>query len=179
MMNKIETESPFDTEATLIDPGIPFRRHFDYLSICLRIEFQLTTASTESAGGLSSLQLPCPSFDGAEIFCQSAHRTDVETFPTRDTILFPDGLHMGTIPLFCHFQHIGPWNINAGLNTTKTHDASIHPLTNQRSAIFYRWPFYFFSDELDMVNPKFIGAVLKLTFSSCIADRTVQRMVDQ
>jgi hypothetical protein len=38
---------------------------------------------------------------------------------------------------------------------------------------------YFFGNELDMVDPKFIGAVLELTFSSSIADRTVQRMVNQ
>ncbi len=69
MMNKIETESSFDAEATLIDPGIPFRRHLDHFSICKSIELQLTTASTESAGGLSSIQLPCPSFNGAEILC--------------------------------------------------------------------------------------------------------------
>jgi hypothetical protein len=103
----------------------------------------------------------------------------METFPTGDTIFFSNGLHMGRIPMLSHLQHIGSWNINAGLDTTKTHDTSIHPLPNQRSAIFYRWSFYFFGDELYMVNPKFIGAVLELTFSSCIADRTVQRMVDQ
>jgi hypothetical protein len=103
----------------------------------------------------------------------------MEAFSTGDTILFSNSLHMGRIPMLRHFQHIGSWNINAGLDATKTHDASIHPLPNQRSAIFYGWPFYFFSDELDMVDPEFIGTVLELAFSSGIADRAVQRMVDQ
>jgi hypothetical protein len=86
---------------------------------------------------------------------------------------------MGDEAMFCHLEDICPWHIEAGLDATEAHDTSIHPLPNQRSAIFYRWSFYFFGDELYMVNPKFIGAVLELTFSSCIADRTVQGMVDQ
>jgi hypothetical protein len=81
--------------------------------------------------------------------------------------------------MFCDFQHICSWNINARLNTTKAHDTSIGPLPNQGSSVFKGWTFYFFSDELLMVDSKFIGAVLKLAFSSSIADRTVQRMIDQ
>jgi hypothetical protein len=103
----------------------------------------------------------------------------MEAFPTGDTVFFSNSLHMGGIPMLCHLQHISPWNINAGLNATEAHDTSIGPLANQRSSIFKRWTFYFFGDVLLMVDSKFIGTVLELTFSSSIADWTVQRMVDQ
>jgi hypothetical protein len=86
---------------------------------------------------------------------------------------------MGGISMLCHLQNIGSWNINACLDTTETHDTSIWPLMNQRSSIFKGWTFYFFGDKLLMVDPKFIGAVLELAFSSSIAHGTVQRMVDQ
>src|SRR4030042_1166970 len=100
----------------------------------------------------------------------------MEAFSAGDTIFFSNGLHMGGIPMLCHLQHIGSWNINAGLNTTEAHDTSIRPLTNQRGSIFKGWTFNFFGDELQMVDTKFIGAVLELTLSSSIADRTIQRM---
>jgi hypothetical protein len=103
----------------------------------------------------------------------------VETFSTGDTIFFSNGLHVRRISMLCNLQHIRSWNINAGLNTTEAHDTSIGPLTNEGRAILKRWTLYFFGDELDMVDPKFIGTVLELTFSSGIADRTVQRMVNQ
>jgi len=86
---------------------------------------------------------------------------------------------MGGIPMLCYLQHIRSWNINTRMNTTKTHDTSIRPLPDQGSSILKGWTFYFFSDELLMIDPKFIGAVLELAFSSSIADRTVQRMIDQ
>jgi hypothetical protein len=103
----------------------------------------------------------------------------VEAFSTGDTIFFSNGLHMGGISMLCYLQHIGPWNINAGLDTAEAHDTSIRPLTNQRSSIFEGWTFYFFGDEFHMVDPEFIGAVLELAFSSRITDGTIQRMVDQ
>jgi len=103
----------------------------------------------------------------------------METFSAGDAILFSNGLHVGRISTFHYLEHISSWNINTGLNATKTHDTSIHPLSNQGSAIFNRWPLNFFGDELLMVNPKFIGSVLELTFSSSIADRTVKRVIDQ
>jgi hypothetical protein len=103
----------------------------------------------------------------------------MEALPAGDAVLLPNRLHMGGIPMLGHLKNITPWNINAGLDTTKTHDTSIGPLTNQRSSIFKRWPFHFFGEELLMVDSKFIGTVLELTFSSGIADGTVQRMVDQ
>jgi len=102
----------------------------------------------------------------------------MEALSAGNTVFFPGRLHEGGETLLCHFEYIGPWNIDASLNATKAHDTSIHPLPNQGSAIFDGWSFYFFGDELLMVNPKFIGAVLELAFSSGIADRTVQRMVD-
>jgi hypothetical protein len=117
--------------------------------------------------------LPYPTFDGAQILGQSTNRTDVEALPTGDTIFFSNGLHMGGISMFCYLQHIRSWNIDAGLNATEAHDTSIGPLTNEGRAILKGWTLYFFGDELDMVDPKFIGAVLELTFSSGIADRTV------
>jgi hypothetical protein len=123
--------------------------------------------------------LPYPTFDGAQILGQSTNRTDVEALPTGDTIFFSFGLHMGGISMFCYLQHIGPRNIDAGLNATKAHDTSIGPLTNQRSPIFEGGTFNFFCDKFHMVDPEFIGTVLELTFSSRIADRTVQRVVDQ
>jgi hypothetical protein len=86
---------------------------------------------------------------------------------------------MGRIAMLCDFQHISPWNINARMDTTETHDTPIGPLSNQRGPVFKGWTFYFFSDELLMVDSKFIGAVLELTLSTSIADRTVQRMIDQ
>jgi hypothetical protein len=103
----------------------------------------------------------------------------METFSTGDAVLFSNGLNMGRISTVHHIEHIGSWNIDAGLNTAKTHDTSIRPLPNQRGSVFKSWPFNFFGDELLMVNPKFIGSVLELTFSSGIADRTVQRVIDQ
>jgi hypothetical protein len=103
----------------------------------------------------------------------------VEAFSTGDTVFFSNGLHVRRISMLCNLQHIRAWDINAGLNTTEAHDTSIGPLMNQRRSIFKGWTFYFFGDKLLMVDPKFIGAVLELTFSSSIADRTVQRMVDQ
>jgi hypothetical protein len=78
-----------------------------------------------------------------------------------------------------YLQHIGSWNINAGMDATETHHTSVYPLPNQRGSILYGWTFHFLGDELLMVDPKFIDAVLELAFTSGIAYRTVQRMVDQ
>jgi hypothetical protein len=103
----------------------------------------------------------------------------MEAFSTRDAVLFPNGLHMGGKTMLCHLEDIGSWHIHTGLDAAETHDTSIWPLMNQRSSIFKGWTFYFFGDKLLMVDPKFIGAVLELAFSSSIAHGTVQRMVDQ
>ncbi len=178
-MNKIVSESPFHAETPLVNPNILFGRHFDHFSIGKGIELQLATTPAESTGGLCLVQLPYPTFDGAQILGQSTNRTDVEALPTGDTIFFSYGLHMGGIPMLCNLQHIRSWNIDAGLNATEAHDTSIGPLTNQRSSIFEGGTFNFFGGKFHMVDPKFIGTVLELTFSSRIAGRTVQGVVDQ
>jgi len=103
----------------------------------------------------------------------------METFSAGDAVLFADGFHKREKPVFCDLEHISSGDVDTGLDTAKTHDTSIRPLPNQRGSVFKSWPFNFFGDELLMVNPKFIGSVLELTFSSGIADRTVQRVIDQ
>jgi hypothetical protein len=103
----------------------------------------------------------------------------VEAFSTGDTIFFSNGLHMGGISMLCYLQHIGPWNINAGLDAAEAHDTSIKPLPDQGSPIRDGGKLSFLWRKLVLFDPEFIGAVLELAFSSSITDRTVQRMVDQ
>jgi hypothetical protein len=86
---------------------------------------------------------------------------------------------MGGKTMLRHFEHIGSGNIHASLNAPETHHTSIRPLSNQRSPIGFGRNLSLFWREVILSNSKFIGPVLKLTFSSCITDRTVQRMVDQ
>jgi hypothetical protein len=65
------------------------------------------------------------------------------------------------------------------MNASKTHNASIKPLSDQRGPIRDRGNFSFFWRILVLFDPEFISAILKLTFSSSVTDRTVQGMVDQ
>jgi hypothetical protein len=97
----------------------------------------------------------------------------METLPTGNTVLLPNRFHLRGKTMFHHLERISSWNIDAGLDTTKAHHASINPLPNQGGSIFNGGMFHFFGDELLMVDSKFIGAVLELAFPSGIAYRTV------
>jgi hypothetical protein len=103
----------------------------------------------------------------------------VEAFSTGDTIFFSNGLHMGDEAMFCHLEDICPWDIEAGLDATEAHDTSIKPLPDQRGSIGDGRKFSFFRGKFILFDPEFIGTVLELTFSSRIADRAVQRMIDE
>jgi len=103
----------------------------------------------------------------------------MEAFSTGDAVLFSKRFDLRGITMFRYIEHIRSWNIDTGMDATKTHDASIRPLSDEGGPIFKKWMLDFLGDELHMVDPKFIGAVLELAFSSSITDGTVQRMVDQ
>jgi hypothetical protein len=103
----------------------------------------------------------------------------METFSTGDTILFSNRFHMGDEAMLCHLEDVRSWHIETGLDAAQTHDASIKPLPNQRGSIGDGRELSFFRRKLVLLDPEFIGAVLELTLSSGIADRAVQRMVDQ
>jgi hypothetical protein len=86
---------------------------------------------------------------------------------------------MGDEAMLCYLEDIRPWNIQTGMDASETHYASIKPLSDQRGPIRNGGKLSFFRRILVLFNTEFIGAVLKLTFSSGITDRTVQRMIDQ
>jgi hypothetical protein len=86
---------------------------------------------------------------------------------------------MGGETAFFHLEHICSRNIDAGLNASQTHDTSIKPLPDERRPIGSGWNFPLLGRKLVLFDSKFIGAVLKLAFSSSIAHRTVKGMVDE
>jgi hypothetical protein len=103
----------------------------------------------------------------------------MKTFSTGDTILFSNRFHMGDEAMLCHLEDVRSWYIETGLDAAQAHDASIKPLPNQRGSIGDGRKLSFFRRKLIFLDPEFIGTVLELTLSSGIADRAVQRMVDQ
>jgi hypothetical protein len=103
----------------------------------------------------------------------------VEAFSTGDTIFFSDGLHVGDEAMLRHLEDIRPGNIDTGLNAAKTHDTSIKPLPDQRGSIGDGRKLSSLWRKLILFYPEFIGAVLELAFSSSVAYRAVQRMIDQ
>jgi hypothetical protein len=103
----------------------------------------------------------------------------MEAFSTGDTIFFPNGPHIRGKTMLCHLKHIRSWHIHAGLDAAETHHTSIKPLPDQRSSIGDGGKLSFFWRILVLFNPEFIGAVLKLAFSSCITYGAIQRMIDQ
>jgi hypothetical protein len=103
----------------------------------------------------------------------------MQTFSAGDAVLNTGGLHVGRKSMLRHFEHISPDNFKAGLDTPETHHTSIKPLPDQRSPVRYARRLSFFTRILVMVDSKFIRPVLKLTFSSGIADRAFDRMVDE
>ena len=66
-MDEIVTEPSLYAEASLIDACLVLGGHFNHLPLRNGLKFQLTAATTEGAGRLDAVQLPSPSFDGAEI----------------------------------------------------------------------------------------------------------------
>jgi hypothetical protein len=103
----------------------------------------------------------------------------VEALSTGDTIFFSKGLHVRRKTMLCHLKDIRPRHIHASLDAAQTHDTSIKPLPDQRGSIGDGGELSLFWRILVLFDPEFIGTVLELTFSSSIADRAVQRMVDQ
>jgi hypothetical protein len=103
----------------------------------------------------------------------------METFSAGDAVLFSGGFHRRKKPMLCDLKHISSRDVDAGLDTTETHDTSVKPLPDQRRSIFHTGNLSLLRRELILLDSKFIGAVLKLTLSSRIADRTIQGMVDQ
>jgi hypothetical protein len=103
----------------------------------------------------------------------------METFPTGDTIFFSSGLHMRDESMVFYLEDIRPRHIEAGLDASKTHDTSIKPLLDQRGSIGDGRKLPFLGRKFILLNSEFISSILELTFASCIADRAVQRMVDQ
>jgi hypothetical protein len=103
----------------------------------------------------------------------------MKTFSTGDTILFSNRFHMGDEAMLCHLEDVRSWHIETGLDAAQAHDASIKPLPNQRGSIGDGRKLSFFRRKLVLLDPEFVGTVLELTLSSGIADRAVQRMVDQ
>jgi hypothetical protein len=89
----------------------------------------------------------------------------MEAFSARDTIFFPNSLHMGRKTMFFHFEDIRSRHIHTCLNTAEAHDTPIKPLSDQRCSIGNRGELPFFLRILIFFNPKFVGAVLKLAFS--------------
>jgi hypothetical protein len=65
------------------------------------------------------------------------------------------------------------------LDAAETHHASIKPLPDERGSIGDGGKFSLLRRKLVLLDPEFIGAVLQLAFSSGIADRAIQRMVNQ
>jgi hypothetical protein len=97
----------------------------------------------------------------------------MEAFSTGDAIFFSNSLHMRGKTMLCDLQHIGSWNINAGLDTTKAHDTPIKPLSNQRGPVRSGRDLPLLRRKLVAIDSEFIGPVLELAFSSRITDRTV------
>jgi hypothetical protein len=78
-----------------------------------------------------------------------------------------------------HLEHIGSWNVDAGVDASQTHHTSIEPLLDQRGSIVWMGPIHFFWRKIVSINSKLIDTILKLTLASGIADRTVERVIDQ
>jgi hypothetical protein len=97
----------------------------------------------------------------------------MEAFSAGDTIFFPNSLHMRGKTMLCHLEDIRSWYIHACLDAAETHHTSIKPLPDQRSSIGNGGKLPFFLRIFILFNTEFIGAVLKLAFSSSITNRTV------
>jgi hypothetical protein len=76
-----------------------------------------------------------------------------------------------------HFQDIRSRNIDTGLDASEAHHTAIKPLMDERRSIWNGGTLDLLGRKLIPLDPKFIGAVLKLTFSPGIAYRTVEGMV--
>jgi hypothetical protein len=103
----------------------------------------------------------------------------MKAFSAGDTVFFSKGLHMGNEAVFRHLEDIRSRHLHTGLDTAEAHHASIKPLPDKGGPIGYGGKLSFFRWELVLFDPEFIGSVLQLTFSSSIADRAVQGMIDQ
>jgi hypothetical protein len=78
-----------------------------------------------------------------------------------------------------HVEHIGSWNIDAGMDASQTHDTSIEPLFNQGGTIVYGRMLHRLWRKFIGGDAKLIDTILKLTLASCITDRAVERVIDQ
>ena len=81
--------------------------------------------------------------------------------------------------MFRHLEDICPRDVHTGLDAAETHHASIKPLPNERGSIGDGGKFSLLRGKLVLLDSEFIGAVLELAFSPSIADRAVQRMINQ
>ncbi len=78
-----------------------------------------------------------------------------------------------------HFQDVCAGYFQTGLDAAKTHDTSIKPLPDERGSVGDLGEFSLFRSIFVFLDPELVSAVLELAFSSGVADRTFQRMVDQ
>jgi len=86
---------------------------------------------------------------------------------------------MGSKTMFRHLEHVGSWNIDAGLNAPEAHHTPIEPLSDQGRSIFDRRPSDLLWRVLVAGDAEFVGAILELAFPTGITDGAVQWMIDQ
>jgi hypothetical protein len=86
---------------------------------------------------------------------------------------------MGGKTMLCHLENIRSRHIYTGLDAAETHHAAIKPLPDQGGPIGDGGKLSFLRGIFVLLDPEFIGSILELAFSPGIANRTVQRMVDQ
>jgi hypothetical protein len=86
---------------------------------------------------------------------------------------------MGGEAMLCHPENIRSRHVHTGLDAAETHDAAIKPLSDQGGPVGDGGKLSSLRGILVLLDPEFVGSILELAFSPGIANRTVQRMVDQ
>jgi hypothetical protein len=86
---------------------------------------------------------------------------------------------MGGETMLCHLENIRSRHIHTRLDAAETHHTTIKPLPDQGGPVRDGGELSFLREILVLLDSEFIGSILELTFSPGIANRTVERMVDQ
>lgn len=90
-----------------------------------------------------------------------------------------DGLDVRLETPVDHIEYMAAWDLDAGLNTAHAHHAAIHPLPDERRSKRNIWTLNLLRNVILFVDPEFVCQVLKFTLAPSVANRTIERMLNQ
>ncbi len=142
--------------------------------------FNLAAGGTEAADALFDFKGPGASGELERLADQGAGGAGCDTVTAEVAIqrLAGDGLHQCPVTAGLGFDSANAGDLTADLDTLFTEDAAVGITLQQRPVITYRQPLQIGAVFL-LGNLQAVAGVLQIALTGCIADRTIQRVVDQ